>query len=783
MSATSSPAVPAAYRPDRRRGVRAVRALLRRHRALLVVLTAGATLRVLVHLAYQPALLYIDSYYYLSQAVYLEPGGIHPAGYPVLLLSWLLPLGGLSLVAVLQQAMGLGVGILIYALVLRRGGPPWLGALAAAPILLDGYQLQIEHNIMTEALFEALLLGALALLIWRARPGYYALAGAGLCFGLAATVRPVAEIAAVVVACAALLAWRSRRRRPAAGWLAVSLLVGSFLVPLFGYASWNKLSGNAFELAGPQRGHLLYARAAPVADCGELAADRVPSYILDLCPAEPPAERHGPDWYAHDSNSPIKHVELPPGVTVQDAMWEFAAHTAMNDPLRLTRAVVRDLLKGFGPVRVQAPEDVPLERWRFQESYPIYQPYDPVEWVHYFGGDGPQVRHGLAAFLRDYQAVVYTPGTLLGLLALAGLLGPAGVGYARWSGVRRSCLLPLLTGICLLGASAIFEFSWRYQLPGLILFPLAGALGITALLRGSQVVTADNDLESDRIDADAIRDFVQRHGNAQFASVTIVIAAYNEAESIGPVLDRIPDRVEGLDVDTLVVVDGATDATAAVAIGRGVYVCVAPDNRGQGAALRLGYRLAREGGARYIVTTDADGQYDTDELPVLIHPLLDGDADFVTGSRRLGRAETTDLVRHVGVRFFAALVSVLARHRITDTSNGFRGMRSEVTAAVLLRQQQYQASELLIGILTRGFRVIEVPTTMRKRTAGESKKGGNVLYGLRYTRVVFGTWARERSRRSEPVPAPSLAPAVPDAAAQDPAAPDAASRTTHASRR
>lgn len=737
------------------RRTRGPRSLLRRHRVLIALLVAAATLRVLVHVAYQPALLYIDSYAYLGHVESFEPGGVHPIGYSVLLLSWLLPLGGLSSVTAVQQVIGIGIGIGIYAVVLRRGGPPWLGAVAAVPVLLDGYQLQIEHNIMTEPLFQALLLGAIALLIWRPRPGYLALAGAGVCFGVAATVRPVAEIAAVVVFCAALLAWRSRRHRPAAGWLAVSLLVVSFLVPLFGYASWNKLAGNDFELDGPARAKLLYARTAPVADCSELAADRVPTHVMALCPAEPPEQRHGPDWYAHDSASPFKHIAYPPGVTENDAMHEFAVHVALNDPLRVTGAVVGDFLKGFAPVRTQSPNDVPLERWRFQDGYPVYPPYDHDAWIRFYGGEGAEVRPALAGFLRDYQTFGYMPGTLLGVLALAGLLGPAGVGYARWSGVRRSCLLPLLTGLGLLGASAIFEFSWRYQLPGLVLFPLAGALGITALLRGGKVVAANDELESDRVDADAIRDFARRHGPVRFASLTIVIAAYNEADSIGAVLDRIPARVGGLAVDTLVVVDGATDATMDVALERGVYVCDATVNRGQGAALRLGYRLAREGGARYIVTTDADGQYDTDELPVLLRPLLDGDADFVTGSRRLGRAERTDLLRHLGVRFFATVVSGLTGCRITDTSNGFRAMRADVTAAVLLRQPQYQASELLIGVLARGFRVVEVPTTMRGRIAGSSKKGGNLLYGFRYTLVVLGTWARESSRRDEPVDAPS----------------------------
>ncbi len=225
------------------------------------------------------------------------------------------------------------------------------------------------------------------------------------------------------------------------------------------------------------------------------------------------------------------------------------------------------------------------------------------------------------------------------------------------------------------------------------------------------------------------------------------IAAYNEAEGIGSVLDAIPSASCGLPVDTLVVVDGATDDTAAVAARHGAMVCVAPRNRGQGAALRLGYALARERGAQYVVTTDADGQYDMTELPLLLEPLLAGEADFVTGSRRLGRQETTDPVRHLGVRVFAAVASALTGRRITDTSFGFRAMRAEVTGVVRLAQPQYQASELLLEVISGGFRAVEQPMTMLARTAGETKKGNNLVYGLRYGRVLVGTWARQRFSR------------------------------------
>jgi hypothetical protein len=74
-------------------------------------------------------------------------------------------------------------------------------------------------------------------------------------------------------------------------------------------------------------------------------------------------------------------------------------------------------------------------------------------------------------------------------------------------------------------------------------------------------------------------------------------------------------------------------------------------------------------------------------------------------------------------------------------------MRAEVTGVVLLEQPQYQASELLIGVITHGFRVAERPATIHRRQVGKSKKGNNALYALSFAKVVFGTWWRERRRR------------------------------------
>jgi glycosyltransferase involved in cell wall biosynthesis len=250
--------------------------------------------------------------------------------------------------------------------------------------------------------------------------------------------------------------------------------------------------------------------------------------------------------------------------------------------------------------------------------------------------------------------------------------------------------------------------------------------------------------------------FLDEHPADAGAPLAIVIPAYNEEPTVAEVIAEIPSSAAGLPLEVIVVVDGARDNTALEAVSAGALVCDVPINRGQGAALRLGYWLARARGAQIICTIDADGQYEPSEIAALVQLLLDDRADFVSGSRRLGSELTTDATRHLGVIVFGAILTVLTRHRITDPACGLRAMRAEVTAAVTLEQLQYQASELQISAALNGFRLAEVPTTMRDRGvhATGTKKGGNFGYGVRFARAATQTWWRDRNaarKRLRPV--------------------------------
>jgi hypothetical protein len=709
-----------------------VTGFLRRHGFLLLLLVPAIVLRVLTWLAYRPALLFIDSFRYLDNLHALRADQLDPIGYD-LVLRPLLAVGGLAWVAAVQHVGGLLVAVGLYALVLRLGGRPWVGALAAAPVLLDAYQLQIEQNIMSEVVFEAVLLGLLWVLLGKGTPGWKRAGLAGLLVGFAVLVRLIGISLAVPLLGYLVVAGGAWRRW--AGWRRAGAGLLGLLVVVVPYAARVHAETGKWGLTGPS-GNMLYGRAAAVADCENL---HLAPELQVFCPAEP-RETRLVDNYTHADLDPNWPGPLPPGADKAALAHEFAVAVVEAQPWDVAGAVLGDFAKSFAWTREQDPADVPLDRWQFQPAYPQWADQSLIDLVT-LDHDGvvASVDVPLANFLRGYQlGGGYVPGAVLGLGALLGLLTV--VRRKRpVDPARAGALLAASAGLVLLAASAVFQFSWRYQLPALVLLPVAGALGFTTLTAASRRRLG---AFPDDADTGALDDFRGRHPGVRLAPLVVVIAAYNEAGGIGEVLEKMPGECLGLAVDVLVVVDGGTDDTAAIAADHGAYVCVAPRNRGQGAALRLGYHLAAGAGAEYIVTTDADGQYDTSELAALAGPVVDGTADFVTGSRRLGHEEADSRVRWLGVRVFAVLASVLTGRRITDTSFGFRAMRAGLACAVPLNEPQYQSSELLLGVTARGARVVELPMSMRLRKAGKSKKGGSVVYGANYARVMTGTWWR-----------------------------------------
>ena len=447
---------------------------VRRHSVFLLVLTAGLALRVLAQAAYRPALLYIDSEKYLEGSV-----ATAPQGYQALLRA-LEPLGGLALVAAVQHAFGLAMAVALYAVLLRRGAPRWVATLAAAPVLLDAYQLQLEQTIMSDVLFEVMITAALVVLLWRPGPWPVAVCGSGaLVLGAAVTVREIGAVLIVPVVVFAALTVRGWRRRAGRAALAA----GCFVLPVLGYLTGTFVITGHFVMSGngpsPQ-----YGRAAAAADCATL---RLPADERALCPS--PAQTlalGGIDGLLHNPRSPGHTVPVPPGLTRDEFLDRFAIAVFRQQPLRVAASVARDSGRLFAPVRDGNPQITPIARWQFQDFYPVYPRRYSMAFLtrlahaHGSGGDLVAVQPA-ASFLRTYQlGGGYTPGPLYAVFLVAGVAGAV----RRRTELRVPCLLVTLAAVVLLVGSDAFEFSWRYQLPAVVLLPLAGALGVTALIRG-----------------------------------------------------------------------------------------------------------------------------------------------------------------------------------------------------------------------------------------------------------------------------------------------------------
>jgi len=226
------------------------------------------------------------------------------------------------------------------------------------------------------------------------------------------------------------------------------------------------------------------------------------------------------------------------------------------------------------------------------------------------------------------------------------------------------------------------------------------------------------------------------------SEILIVVPAYDEEGGIQEVLRRVPDEVLGHEVKTVVVDDGSTDATVAIARAEGVPVVTHVVNRGQGDALRTGFAIAQAEKSQVVVNLDADGQYKPEELDRLVKPIVEGEADFVLGSRFMGFYEEAGSVRHVGVVFFSRMISLLTGVKVSDCTNGYRAIRVSELHKLNLREDRFNANEIILEALKNKLRFEQVPVSMMSRAAGETKKPPKLAYPLGVFRVIISTWLR-----------------------------------------
>jgi len=196
-------------------------------------------------------------------------------------------------------------------------------------------------------------------------------------------------------------------------------------------------------------------------------------------------------------------------------------------------------------------------------------------------------------------------------------------------------------------------------------------------------------------------------------TVVAGIPCFNEELSIGSVVVKARKFVDKV----IVIDDGSTDATAEVAAGAGAEVFRHSENRGYGAAVCTAMAKAQEVGADVLVILDGDGQHDPRDIPTLVKPLFDGEADVVVGSRFLGKGPRPPLYRRLGQRILTAATNVGSGQRISDSQSGFRAYSSKALTELCLAESGMSiSSEMQFAIRRSGLKVAEVPINVSYRT-------------------------------------------------------------------
>jgi hypothetical protein len=238
-----------------------------------------------------------------------------------------------------------------------------------------------------------------------------------------------------------------------------------------------------------------------------------------------------------------------------------------------------------------------------------------------------------------------------------------------------------------------------------------------------------------------------------------IVIARDEQAAVGGVLGGIPAEACGLPVDVLLVDDGSRDATAAIGLEQGARVHSHERSRGLGAALRSGLEIARNEGYAAAVYLDGDGEYRPADFERVLEPVARGRADYVLGSRFLGRRDGMSWHRTLANRCTSALLGLLLGTVTSDGQTGYRALSARALAAARIRHDYNYAQVLTISLWGAGIDAVEVPIRYRRRLSGRSF----VRYPEYLARVAPAIWrewrAARASRRTRSTSAAAIAPA------------------------
>ena len=453
-------------------------ALARRHPIFTVILAIAALLRMLAVVGYQPAMYFNDSFDYLHVAMKPYPHPLRPDGYSFLLLI-LKPFHSFALVVVLQHLMGLAMGVMVYALLRRRFGlPGWGAALATTPFLLDAYQIQLEHLILSDVPFTFLVVSAVTLLLWHDRTGWRIAVALGLIIGFAWLTRSVGLPVLVGV-----LTYMLIRRT---GWRILAVTLAACALPVVAYAGWYKAENGKFAIT-ESNGIFLYARVYKFADCHKI--DSLPVEEIPLC-TEPENRLPNSQDGIWNAASPLNRYTGKRFSADQNQVANsFSRRAILSQPVDYLKVVAYDFLRVFRWKRTVFPDRATYQQYEFgrtTNALPNWRMDSDNtaadEAVKYEQGRArTRVVEPFAGAIRFYQDHFYLRGTGVGVLLLVGLGGMV----VLWRRLGGMAFLPwtLATGL-LLAPAATAEFDYRYVLPAVPLACLAAGMAFSPEVRG-----------------------------------------------------------------------------------------------------------------------------------------------------------------------------------------------------------------------------------------------------------------------------------------------------------
>jgi glycosyltransferase involved in cell wall biosynthesis len=222
----------------------------------------------------------------------------------------------------------------------------------------------------------------------------------------------------------------------------------------------------------------------------------------------------------------------------------------------------------------------------------------------------------------------------------------------------------------------------------------------------------------------------------------ITIPAYNEESTIARVIKEIPRKIDGIDeIEVLVINDGSTDNTIKVATDAGAdHIISLKENQGLAYAFRTGLESALKAGADIIVNTDADFQYNQQQIPDLVKPILEKKADLVLGSRFSGHIEHMVPQKRIGNIIATRVTRMASGYPVTDAQTGFRAFSRDAALHMNILSDYTYVQETILQAVKHNLTLVEIPIDFRKRENESRLMSGVFNYAKRAASVILRTY-------------------------------------------